>query len=123
MRTKYKKVSPEYIAKKFLINNYVYSNIKVYFGLKENPYEFIFWTITPISYNGEYVIVFCDFDENVLYYASHTGYHIIDFIKNEIGNFASYMGEPKDSNIIIGKNNYWFDDEKKRRVMPDEELC
>ena len=122
MRSKYKKVSPEYIAKRFLIDNYVYSDIKVCFGL-DNYLEYYFWTIVPISYTGAYAIVFSDFDGNILHYASHLGNCVIDFIEKEIVNFIQLMGKTADTKVIIDKHDSWFDDYYKRRVAKDDEFA
>lgn len=123
IKSNQKKVTPEYIAKKFLIKDFVYSNIAVYFGLDNFAYEYTLLTLMPISYTGEYAVVFCDTDGEVIYYASHAGNNVIKFIEDELKNFMEMMGKDRNGKIIVSKSNYWFDDEKKIRRCRDNEFA
>lgn len=107
-----KKVTPRQIAERFLINGYIYSNIKVNFGFDEWACEYTLFTAVPISYTGDYCIVFLKNYEDhneVIHYAAYLGNDIVGFIEKEIINF---MNKIHKSGKITICPTFYFDDER-----------
>ena len=113
------KITPRQLAEKFLIDDYVYTNIRVYFGFDNVPYTYTLTTLIPISYTGRYTLIFTDFDDQVLYYADEYDNHMINFIEREICNFMKLIGR---TGKLTVNPTYYFDDTYKRRICKDDEF-
>lgn len=124
-----KKVTSRQIANKFLIDGFVYTNIQVYFGFDEDPTGYTLVAMESIDYTNEYLLIFTKtiyddandcYNEKLIYYTSQYDNHVIDFIEAEINNFLKIIG--KDGSKITICPEFYFDDEKKRRLCRDNEF-